>query len=143
MLRSTKNAKLSILFGTLVLSLTSVFMFSDLDTPTAAGSEFASFESCVYDRTTGRPIEGALVTVQALGSANANGTYTGPDGCVSPDNAFNVELFPGDYIQAEYALRGRIYTQQFRIPNRLLPQVYRRDFFLELPHGGHGPRLRL
>ena len=110
-----------------------VALFSLL-TPTvvlAAEDTFATFEGCVFDRQTGRPIEGALIFVQSLGSANGGGSTTGPDGCVS-GMLVNTELFPGDYIEASFEHNRRRFLQQYRIPNRLIEQTYRYDFFLDI-----------
>ncbi len=97
-----------------------------------AGDLSATIIGCVYNKNTGKPILGATVFVQSLGSANGGGTQTGVDGCTTP-MTFNTELFPGDYIQASVQSHGRTYLEQYRIPNALVQQTYHYDFFLDVP----------
>ena len=105
----------------------------------AADEKFASFKGCVYNSNSGRPIPGALVFVQSLGSPNGAGSVTGPDGCVQ-NMLFNVDRFPGDYIEASYEYMGRKYMQQYHIPNGLIEQTYSYDFFLDVPIRPMSPR---
>ena len=128
-----------LLIGVLAIVLSFSIHMATANDESDRGSEFASFESCVYDNHTGRPIPGARVAVQSLGGANASAQYTLSDGCIG-DNLFNVDRFSGDYIEAEFEHDGKLFTQQFRIPNTLLPQVYRRDFHLDIPRRRGGAR---
>lgn len=98
----------------------------------AEGESVATFTACVYEQDTGRPLEGARVFVQSLGSANGAGASTGSDGCVTGIHV-NTTEFPGDYVEATYTLRDRTVRQQYRIPNQLIEQGYSYDFFLDLP----------
>jgi hypothetical protein len=99
----------------------------------SAGDTFATFNACVYNKKTGRPIRYASVFVQSLGSANGGGELTGVDGCTSGNMTFNTELFPGDYIEASVRHAGYVFREQYRIPNKLSVKIYHYDFFLDTP----------
>ena len=105
----------------------------------SAGDRFASIRGCVYNARSGKPIQGAWVYVQSLGSANAIGQGTGFDGCTSGDSRVDVDLFRGDYVEAVYAYRGREYRQQYQIPNGLIEKTYSYDFFLDIPLSADRP----
>jgi hypothetical protein len=87
-------------------------------------------EICVFELKTGRRLQNSTISIFQSNDVWLSFT-TGIENCAQM--SFSSEHFRGHFLQAQHEHRGRVYTEQLLLPNRLPPQRFRYDLHLDIP----------